>query len=361
MRIELNFISVRDLVNGYKNSQEEGVVGYGGKLNIRPKYQREFVYNEKQKVAVIDTIQKGYPLNVMYWCENNDKTFEVLDGQQRTLSICSYIAGDFSKDKLYFNNLTKEEQDKILDYKLMVFVCSDGTEQEKLDWFKTINIAGEKLSEQELRNAVYTGEWLTSAKTYFSKTNCVAYQLANKYVKGVPIRQELLETAIDWLSKGNIEDYMSKHQHDPNANELWTYFRNIIEWVQMTFTTYRKEMKGINWGELYDTYKDQMFDTKQLEEEIKKLMADDEVTKKSGIYKYVLTRDEKYLSIRNFTDSQKRTAYERQNGVCAKCGKHFEIEETEPDHITPWSKGGKTELENCQILCVNCNRTKSDK
>lgn len=360
MKILEHHIAVRDLVKGYKNSQEEGVVGYGGKLNIRPKYQREFVYNDKQKIA-IDTIQKGYPLNIMYWCENADGTFEVLDGQQRTLSICSYIAGDFSKDKLYFNNLTREEQDKILNYELTIYICGNGTEQEKLEWFRTINIAGEKLTEQELRNAVYTGEWLTSAKTYFSKTNCVAYQLANKYVKGVPIRQELLETAIEWISKGEVEDYMAKHQHDPNANELWTYFRNVIEWVQMTFTTYRKEMKGINWGELYDTYKDQMFDTKQLEEEIKKLMADDEVTKKSGIYKYVLTRDEKYLSIRNFTDSQKRTAYERQNGVCAECGKHFEIDETEPDHITPWSKGGKTELDNCQILCVNCNRTKSDK
>lgn len=184
MKILEHHIAVRDLVKGYKNSQEEGVVGYGGKLNIRPKYQREFVYNDKQKIAVIDTIQKGYPLNIMYWCENADGTFEVLDGQQRTLSICSYIAGDFSKDKLYFNNLTREEQDKILNYELTIYICGNGTEQEKLEWFRTINITGEKLTEQELRNAVYTGEWLTSAKTYFSKTNCVAYQLANKYVKG---------------------------------------------------------------------------------------------------------------------------------------------------------------------------------
>lgn len=360
MKIELNEISIREVAENYVDNAEDGVVGYNGKLNIRPKYQREFVYDEKQRNAVIDTIRKGFPLNVMYWVKNEDGTYEVLDGQQRTISFCQYINGDFSIENRAFHNLTKTEQDLILDYKLMIYFC-EGNDKEKLDWFKIINIAGEKLTDQELRNAVYTGPWLTNAKLHFSKTSCAAYLLAKDYVNGSPIRQEYLETALSWINNGNVEEYMSIHQHDPNANELWTYFRNVIEWVKLTFTNYRKEMKGINWGVLYNQFKTNTYDTEKLEQEIQTLMIDDDVTNKKGIYFYVLTRNEKYLNIRAFTESQKRSAYEKQNGICKNCGKHFDIKEMEADHITPWHAGGKTSVDNCQMLCKDCNRRKSGK
>lgn len=204
----------------------------------------------------------------------------------------------------------------------MVYFC-EGTDTEKLAWFRIINIAGERLTEQELRNATYTGSWLTNAKSIFSKSNCAAYLLSKDYVNGSPIRQELLEKALLWISKGDIEGYMSIHQHDPNANELWTYYRNVIEWVRLTFTTYRKEMKGIDWGKLYDTFNTEIYDTDKLEQEIQTLMMDDDVTNKKGIYTYILTRDERFLNIRAFTESQKRTAYERQGGLCPKCGNIF--------------------------------------
>ena len=360
MKIELKEVTIREVAKNYVDNAEEGVIGYDGKLNIRPKYQREFVYDEKKRNAVIDTINKGFPLNVMYWVKNEDNSFEVLDGQQRTISFCQYVNNDFSLNDKFFHNLTKTEQDKILDYKLMVYFC-EGNDKEKLDWFKIINITGEKLTEQELRNAVYTGPWLSSAKTYFSKNNCAAYLLAKDYVNGSPIRQEYLETALSWINNGNVEEYMSIHQHDPNANELWTYFRNVIDWVKLTFPVYRREMKGINWGPLYNDFKDKTFDTNKLEEEIKKLMIDDDITNKKGIYFYVLIRNEKYLNIRVFTESQKRAAYEKQNGICKNCGKHFELNEMEADHITPWHSGGQTSNDNCQMLCRDCNRRKSGK
>jgi len=359
MKIELHEITVCEVAKNYVDNNEEGVIGYDGKLNIRPKYQREFVYDEKMRNAVIDTIQKDFPLNVIYWVRNEDGTFEVLDGQQRIISFCQYVKGDYSIDNRAFHNLTSTEQKQIQDYKLMVYFC-EGNEKEKLDWFKIINIAGVKLTDQELRNAVYTGTWLTAAKTIFSKSNCAAYLLAKDYVNGSPIRQDILETALSWISAGEIEKYMSIHQHDPNANELWAYFKNVIDWVRLTFTTYRHEMKGVGWGNLYNTYKDKLFDTVKLEQEIQALMMDDDVTKKSGIYPYVLTRKEQYLNIRAFSENQKREAYERQKGICPKCGKHFELKEMESDHITPWIKSGKTNSENCQMLCLEDNRRKSD-
>jgi len=360
MKIELHEISIREVAEKYVDNAEEGVVGYNSKLNIRPKYQREFIYKKDKRNAVIETIRKGFPLNVMYWVRNEDETFEVLDGQQRTISFCQYINSDFSIDNRAFHNLTSTEREQILDYKLMVYFC-EGNDKEKLDWFKIINIAGIKLSDQELRNAVYTGTWLTNAKSIFSKTNCAAYGLSNKYVKGSPIRQEILETALNWIANGDINKYMSLHQHDPNANELWIYFRNVIEWVKLTFTTYRREMKGISWGGLYEKFKGEMYDTEKLEQEIQTLMIDDDVTKKRGIYQYLLTRNEKHLNIRAFSDNQKRESYERQKGICKKCGKHFKLNEMEADHITPWHLGGKTISENCQMLCKACNREKSGK
>ena len=362
MKIELHEISIRDVAENYFDNDEEGVLGYNGKLNIRPKYQREFVYDTEKRNAVIETIRKNYPLNVMYWMKNADGTFEVMDGQQRTISFCQYVQGDFSVDNLAFHNLTTSAKERILEYKLMVYIC-EGDEDERLAWFRIINMQGMKLTEQELRNATYTGPWLTHAKSIFSKSNAPAYLLAKDYVPGSPIRQEILETALKWISKDNghdqIKDYMSKHQHDPNANELWTYFRNVIEWVKSTFTIYRREMKGVEWGPLYDQFKDHLFDTKMLGREVAALMMDDDVTNKRGIYPYVLTRSERVLNLRGFTESQRRSAYERQNGVCPVCGKTFPIEEMEGDHITPWHAGGKTEPGNCQMLCKEDNRRKA--
>lgn len=363
MKIELNKIPVREVIAGYKDSAEEGVVAYGGKLDIRPKYQREFVYKDKQRDAVIETIKNGFPLNVMYWVKTDQGNFEVLDGQQRTISIGQYVNGDFSLHDRFFHNLTDEEKKQILDYELMIYFC-EGTDKERLDWFRIINIAGEKLFDQELRNAVYTGSWLSDAKLKFSKSNCVAYLLATdggQLVSGSPIRQEYLETALSWINDEKIEDYMAKHQHDANADELWQYFQDVIAWVRKTFTNYRKEMSSVAWGELYNKFKDAKLNADKLEVEIKDLMQDEDVTKKFGIYPYVLTRQERYLNIRAFTPNQKREAYERQEGVCPKCGEHFEIEEMEADHITPWHEGGKTIAENCQMLCKQDNRTKSGK
>ncbi len=360
MKIELKEILIKDVTNGYLNNQEEGVVGYGGKLNIRPKYQREFIYKDKQREDVIRTVKQIFPLNVMYWVKNEDGSFEVLDGQQRTISICEYVKGNFSLDGFYFHNLQDPEQKQILDYKLMVYFC-EGNDKEKLDWFKTINIAGEKLTDQELRNAIYSGTWVTDAKRYFSKTGCAAYGLGHRYLKGVAIRQEYLETAISWIFDGKIEDYMAINQHKPNAEALWVYFQDVINWVEKIFPQYRKEMKGVEFGTLYNEYKDKKLNPQELEEEIAKLMQDEDVTKKSGIYFYVLTKKQKHLNIRAFTDNQKREAYERQKGKCPMCNKKFEIEQMEADHITPWHEGGKTIPENCQMLCKEDNRRKSGK
>ena len=242
MQIELREVSVREVVEGYINNAEDGVIGYGGKLNIRPKYQREFVYRDKQRDSVIETLMKSFPLNVLYWVKNEDNTYEVLDGQQRTISICEYVAGNFSLNYQYFHNLEDVEREQILDYKLMVYFC-EGNDREKLDWFKTINIAGEKLTDQELRNAIYTGTWLTDAKRHFSKTGCPAYGLGSDYLTGSPIRQEYLETAISWINDGEIEVYMSRNQHNPNAYELWSYYQNVITWTKAVFPNYRREMK----------------------------------------------------------------------------------------------------------------------
>lgn len=360
MNIELKEIIVRDLTNGYEDNEEDGVVGYGGKLDIRPPYQREFIYKDKQRDAVIDTITKEFPLNVMYWAVREDGKFEVIDGQQRTISICQFVEGDFAFNNRYFHNLQKDEQEQILNYKLMVYLCS-GTDSERLAWFKTINIAGEELTDQELRNAVYSGSWVSDAKRYFSKNGCVAYRIGGDYLNGSAIRQDYLETTIKWISKDDIEHYMAEHQHEPNSNEIWLYFQSVINWVKAVFPKYRREMKGIQWGFLYNEFKGQKFDSKKLEEEIAKLMEDEDVTNKKGIYLYVLTRKEKHLNIRDFSPNQRREAYERQQGICVVCKEHFEIEEMEADHIIPWHEGGKTSADNCQMLCKDDNRRKSGK
>ena len=362
MKIQLKELTVRELTSGYKDNAEAGVVGYDARLDIRPPYQREFVYDEKQRNAVIDTVFKGFPLNVMYWAVREDGGFEVIDGQQRTISLCQFVNSDFAFDFKYFHNLTDDEKAQLLDYKLMIYVC-EGTDSEKLAWFKTINIAGEKLTDQELRNAVYAGSWLSDAKRYFSKSGCPAYAMGSKYLNGTPIRQDYLETVLSWISKGNIEIYMARHQHDSNANELWLYFQKVISWVEILFPKTRKEMKGVNWGDLYNRYAEGGYDSSELEKEVAKLMMDSDVKKKSGIYPYVFDHDENQLDIRAFDGNTKREVYERQGGLCANpdCphkGEILDIDAMEADHITPWKEGGRTVASNCQLLCRDCNRRK---
>jgi hypothetical protein len=360
MIIEMREISIRELSNGFEDNNEDGVIGFGGILDIRPPYQREFIYKDKQRDKVIETVKKGYPLNVMYWAVRENQEYEVIDGQQRTISICQYINGDFAFENRYFHNLQTDEKELILNYNLTVYLCS-GTDSEKLEWFKTINIAGEKLTDQELRNAVYSGSFVSDAKRYFSKSGCPAYGIGSNYLNGSSIRQEYLETVIRWKSKDQIEDFMGKHQMEPNAQELWKYFQDVIKWVKKVFPKYRKEMKGVEWGFLYNEFSKSKLDAVKLEEEITKLMMDEDVTNKKGIYDYVLNRKEKHLNIRSFTDNQKREAYERQQGICIKCNEYFDISEMEADHITPWHDGGKTSSENCQMLCKEDNRRKSGK
>ena len=395
MNIELHKITVRELTKGYADNNENGVRAFGGRLDVRPPYQREFVYKEKQRDAVIDTLTQGFPLNVMYWAVrnvadcvsqsgqsvcgdadgdngnfvcgdangDNEARFEIIDGQQRTISICQYVNGDFAFNFRYFHNLQPDEQEQILNYELQIYICS-GTDSEKLKWFRTINIAGEALTDQELRNAVYAGSWVSDAKRYFSKNGAPAAKIGSDYLNGSAIRQDYLETAIAWISDDNIEVYMSNHQHDASAAPLWQFFQSVITWIETSFrpTKERKKiMKGVEWGMLYKQYKDEVFDYKAIDEEVKRLILDDDVTKKTGIYPYILTRKEKYLSIRAFTDAQKLSAYESQMGFCADCGQHFELSQMEADHITPWHLGGKTTTENCQMLCRDCNRRKSGK
>lgn len=377
MKIRLEHISIRDLFDGYQDHGENGVVAYGGKLDVRPAYQREFIYKPEQQRAVIDTLSKGYPLNVMYWSDQGDGRYELIDGQQRTLSICTFLHNDFSCEGLFgnpqplkFGTLSEDLQKKILDYELTVYIC-DGTESEKLEWFRTINIAGEELTDQELRNAVYTGPWVSDAKRYFSRTGCAAYRLGSNYLKGTAIRQDYLEEVIHWYGdrvspKQSIEECMIEHQHDPTAQDLWEYFRRVIAWVEKLFPTYRKEMKGLHWGLFFNRHHQYTYDPQALEQEVSRLMADDDVTKKSGIYQYVLEKaignnDPSVLNIRAFTDSQKRSAYTQQGGVCAYCRKKFDYKEMEGDHITPWRLGGKTEPQNLQMLCRDCNLRKGKK
>ena len=370
MDIREKKVTIRELAKGYFNDAEEGVRGYDGDLDIRPRYQREFVYKDKQRDEVVRTVMKGLPLNVMYWVDRggifaeenpSEPRYEVMDGQQRTISVCEYVDGSFSVDDKNFGNLPKDIQDKILDYKLFIYVCN-GTDSEKLDWFRIINIAGEQLTDQELRNAVYAGPFVADAKRYFSKTGCPASTIGEPYLRGSSIRQDYLETAISWLAAKEgitIEEFMARHQYDAKAVGLWNYFRNVIEWVKAIFPVKRKEMKGLPWGLFYNQNSQRTdLDDKTLEAKISALLADEDVTRKAGVYEYVLTGNEKALSIRAFSERDKRAAYERQKGICPICGKKFPFEKMHADHIIPWSKGGHTTPDNCQMLCRDCNLKK---
>lgn len=408
MSINLTQIKLRDLFDGYVNSDEDGVIGYHGRLDIRPKYQREFIYDEKEQIAVIGTVKQGFPLNTMYWAvardENGDKildangndTYELMDGQQRTISICEFLANHLVVNFQKFFNIQKSTPDiadKILDYELQVYIC-DGTVSDKLAWFKTINIAGKPLTEQELLNAQYVGEWLIKAKEYFSKTSCNAAELmvirgkkASDYMSGSPLRQDYLSTALQWIAdyqkltpRSDAGDtYMANHQGDTTATEIKNYYVSVMEWVGSKFKAYRKEMKGLPWGYWYNKYQRGELANNiisktadEIEAEIQRLIGDDEVETVKGIYEYIIDGEEKHLSLRQFDDKIKRKVYENQNHRCPYCdqsiGGHtyaqgvteYDYKDMEGDHIVPWSQGGKTEIDNCQMLCKWHNGHKSD-
>ncbi len=373
MTIKQLEVTVGEITSGYINNEEQGVRGYGGLLDIRPPYQREFIYNEKEQIAVIYTVLKGYPLNVLYWVKRSEDAecpYEVMDGQQRTLSLCQYVAGKFAIDFKNFFNQTADIQKKILDYKLTVYVC-EGEESEKLEWFQTINIAGKPLNEQEIRNAIYAGPFVSDAKRHFSKTNCGAYRLGKDLVNGTPIRQDFLKKALEWMADHETRNgkpqtavgYMSAHQHDLSAGPLWSYFQNVLNWAISTFNIkkFKKIMKGIDWAKFYDEFHEQALDINDMEKRIADLIGDDEIQKQLGIIPYVLTGDEHYLDLRSFPEKIKLSVWEKQQHKCAMCGKEFDIEFMEGDHITPWRDKGRTVIENCQMLCRECNRRKGGK
>ena len=379
-------ITIRDLVKGYKNSDEDGVYGFGGDLIIRPEFQREFVYKDAQRDAVVDSVMNGYPIGIMYWSLNKSGKYECLDGQQRTISICDYVNNRFSvKIAGYpkiFSNLNEDEKESILNYEVTVYIFS-GNETERLEWFKRINTQGEKLNNQELLNAVYTGTWLNDARKYFSKRGCRAIDVGKGYITGNAIEQVYLRKVLTWASDSegikHIEDYMSKHQNDKDASNLWVYYQNVINWAKIHFSYVEKKIREKqDWGILYNKYHNKTFNPVELESEINKLIGDDEVTNHNGIIPYVLSdktpSDERYLTLRSFSDAVKRRVYNNQtdkakaNGTsnCPYCAEKtvktiYLYTEMEGDHIVPWSKGGKTEESNLQMLCRSCNNNKRDK
>lgn len=366
-------IKVSDIFESYSDNGDDGVFAYGGNLAVRPPYQREFVYDLVQSEAVINTVLKGYPLNIMYWVKVGDDKYEVLDGQQRTISLMNYLKHKFpitiNNQKYYWDSLPDDIYKTIMNYEFMIYIC-EGNESEKLEWFKVVNIAGVRLTDQELRNSVYTGEWLSDAKRFFSKRNCAAKGLSDKYILGDPNRQELLEKALKGICEfqgiKDITEYMSNHKGDLDADELWQYFQDVINWIEKIFPKYYVDMKGLDWCHLYNIYHVKSYNSTVMNNEVKRLHEDEDVVKSKGIYEYLLCRDTdpyagRLLSLRTFDVRYKMAAYSRQDGICPICKQHFEYNEMEGDHIKPWSKGGHTVPENCQMICKDCNGKKTDK
>lgn len=379
MEITEKKIKISDLIKGFtEDDLNDDIRGYGGALNIRPAFQRNLVYNEEKQKAVINSILHKYPINVMYWSDCGDGKYELLDGQQRTMSICRFANIGFHIEwngKKYLCNpksMPDNLYEKFMNYELTVYICKGNTE-EKRSWFEVINTQGERLTPQELLNAVHTGPWLVDAKAKFSKITGKGVQIGSKYIAGSANRQEILETALKWITTsyndvyhGDIELYMIQNQQQPNAKDLWLYFQRVISWVDETFPYYDKRMKGLNWASMYDRFKDKALDAEELHTRIETLLLDDEVNNKKGIWEYVLDGNESHLNLRTFTDAQKLHAYKACGGICCDCQKEgganatkiWKLEEMEADHIDPWHLGGKTELGNCRMLCKHHNRVK---
>lgn len=387
MKTNLNTsITIAELCEGfvYNELEGKGLFGLNGKLTIQPEYQRNYIYADgKKDVAVIQSILKGYPLGLIYFNQTGDDTFEVLDGQQRITSIGRFITDKFSIINeqgvpCSFSSLPEDKKDLILNTTVLVYECK-GTESEIKEWFKTINIAGVPLNEQELLNAAYSGKFVTLAKTEFSNSQNANIQKWSVFVKGTVIRQDFLACALDWVSRGNISDYMSKHRHDDNINELKTYFTTVIDWIIATFKDVEKEMCGLEWGRLYETYGKNPYNSKELSKRVKELHDDPSIENKKGIWEYLLggEKDKRLLDVRVFDKKTKEEAYKRQTSKakkenisnCPLCAvsdntnktKIWSLKEMEADHVTAWSKGGLTEVENCEMLCKTHNRSKGNK
>ena len=377
--------TIEDICEGfiYNELEGKGLFGMNGKLTIQPEYQRNYIYADgKKDTAVIASVLKGYPIGLIYFNRREDGQLEVLDGQQRITSLGRFITNRFAITdnngmQQYFRGLAEDKRKKILNTKLLIYVC-EGTESEIKEWFKTINIAGIPLNKQETLNAVYSGEFVTKAKEEFSNSQNTNITKWSSYIKAVVNRQEYLECALDWVSKGNIEDYMSKHRHDTNINELKTYFNSVIDWVNGLFTDVYSEMKVIEWGRLYETYHNQPYDIQKINKDVEKLYVDEYVKNKKGIFEYVLggSKESKLLEIRIFENRDKKTVYERQTkdakekGIsnCPLCAlgndnnknRIWQLSEMDADHVTAWSRGGATDIKNCQMLCKTHNRAKGN-
>lgn len=382
MKIEKRIITVKELTEGYVNESEidieKGVYAYGGKLCVRPAFQRSFVYDKKQENAVINTTLKGFPLNIMYWVDNGDGTYDCLDGQQRTISLCNFVDGISSFKAPWFHNnneayihtikrIDPDLYEKFMNYELEIFVCK-GTKIEQMEWFRTINIAGEELYPQELRNASYVSKWLTDAKKYFSKASgsakCPAERIGGQYTNKNANRQEILAQVIGWHAGSDTDadicQYMEDHILEEDASELWEYFNNVINWIEELFPgTYDTGMKSVNWGNLYNNYSNEEFDSEEICNKFNELIefkaAKELDISVAKIVEYCITRDEKLLKHRQFSDAQRTTLYNRQKGICPDCGEHFLKNDMHAHHITPWYNGGITELSNGVMLCKKCH------
>ena len=379
-------ITIEDICKGfvYNELEGKGLYGLNGKLVIQPEYQRNYIYADgKRDVAVIESTLKSYPLGLIYFTKVGENKFEVLDGQQRITSIGRFITEKFAiKDEngmeQYFTGLSADKQEKILKSKLLIYEC-EGTETEIKEWFKTINISGVPLNMQELRNAIYSGEFVTLAKEEFSNSQNSQNQKRGAYIKGVVNRQDYLETALSWVSKGEIDNYMSKHRHDDNILELKTYFNSVIDWASSIFLNVENEMCGLEWGRLYETYHNNSYDIEKVTKQVKELYSDSYIKNRKGIFEYILggCQDTKLLEVRIFDDATKKSVYATQTkqaeekGIsnCPYCAighdnnknKIWKITEMDADHVTAWSKGGATNINNCQMLCKSHNRAKGNK
>jgi len=379
-------ITVADICDGFVYNQLEGkgLFGLGGKLTIQPEYQRNYIYADgKKDVAVIDSLLKGYPLGLLYFNKVIDGSLEVLDGQQRITSFGRYVTNKFAiKDEngmeQYFSGIAADKQAKILNAQLLIYEC-EGTESEIKEWFKTINIAGVPLNDQELLNAVYSGPFVTLAKAEFSNSQNANIQKWSAYITGSVNRQDYLERAFDWVSKGNIGDYMSRHRYDKNITELKTYFNSVIDWVSSVFVDVESEMRGLEWGRLYEAHHQKPYNPTKVSQEVQKLLNDPYVTNPNGVFEYVLggSVDTKLLNIRVFDEATKRSAFEKQTNEAKECGESncplcaighdanksriWKLSEMDADHVTAWSKGGATDIENCQMLCRTHNQAKGNR
>lgn len=379
-------ITVKDICEGfvYNELEGKGLFGLSGKLTIQPEYQRNYIYADgKKDVAVIESLLKDYPIGLIYFNKVDENNFEVLDGQQRITSIGRYVTNKFAiKDEngieQYFDGIAVDKRNKILETNLLIYIC-EGEETEIKDWYQTINIVGVPLNDQERLNAVFSGPFVTLGKEEFSNSQNANIQKWSAYIRGSANRQDFLERALDWVSKGNIDEYMSRHRRDTHIKELKTYFNSVIDWVSTIFIDVESEMCGLEWGRLYEEYHKKSYDHKAVSKDVQKLYEDPYVKKRSGIFEYILGGkvDTKLLDIRVFDDAIKRDVYKTQTTKAEKKGisncphcvmgheanknKIWKLSEMDADHVTAWSKGGATNNKNCQMLCKTHNRAKGNR